>query len=280
MHLKTPVDNRRGSRLRLARLLFCLLLAGCASTPEAPYPVFIRTAELPDTFLAGLPGVRAKHLAGNPDTRRSSDLVTLPPDWSFTTGGFPDKSVEIYVVAGSVKIGEFLLEPGGYAFIPGGSTGFELSSEGGARLLYFLDDEDTGGVIQTPLVTNQNLLTWATSGGVDGFGLAEKVLREDPGSGARTWLLRVDPGALLPWRQASVPEEGFLLEGAYLHSECVAGVVLTGSYEPGGYFYRPAQAVNGGPESGAAGQTAVWYMRRLTSGEYANVGACVETASP
>ena len=64
----------------------------------------------PQERRAGLPGVRAKHLAGNPDTRRSSDVVTLPPDWSFTTGGFPDKSVEIYVVAGSVKIGEFLLE--------------------------------------------------------------------------------------------------------------------------------------------------------------------------
>ena len=264
---------------RAPALFVCLLLAACASTPEPPYPVFVDTSELPFSFLAELPGVDGKRLAVNPDTRRSSDLLALPPGWSFTTAGAPDKSIEIYVLQGSMKLGEFELASGGYAYIPSGSTGFELSSDSGARILYFLDDATAAGVIRTPLITNQNLLVWATAAEVEDFGLAEKVLREDPGSGARTWLLRVEPGAVLPWQKASVAEEGFLLSGRYSHSECVAGVEITGSYGPGGYFYRPADAVNGGPRSGAE-VAAVWYMRRLSSGAYETVGACEEPASP
>lgn len=263
----------------MAALIVCVLLSACASTPEPPYPVFVDTAALPNSFLVELPGVDGKRLAANPDTRRSSDLLALPPGWSFTTGGSPDKSVEIYVLQGAVKLGEFELASGGYAFVPSGSTGFELSSDGGARILYFLDEADASGVIGTPLITNQNLLIWATSTDIDGFGLAEKVLREDPGSGARTWLLRVEPGAVLPWQKATVAEEGFLLSGRYTHSECVAGVEIIGSYKPGGYFYRPAEAVNGGPAS-RADQTAVWYLRRLKSGAYGTLDGCEMPASP
>ncbi|MDX1480075.1 MAG: DUF4437 domain-containing protein [Woeseiaceae bacterium] len=260
----------RNSALSSAALL---LLSACANTPEPPYPAFISTSELPDSFVAGMPGIRAKLLAGNPDTRRSSSVMTLPPDWSFTTGGFPDKSVELYVLAGELRLGEFALGPGSYAYVPAGSSGLSIETSGGARLLYFLDDADDDAVIQTPLITHRDLLAWQATGGAAQFGVDEKPLREDPGSGARTWLLRIAPGADLPWATMSVPVEGFLLQGSYRHAECIAGVEVAGEYSPGGYFHRPAGVVHGGPSAQAI-ETSVWYLRTLSEGEQTSVAGC------
>ena len=242
-------------------LLILLTLGGCASSePVVPYPAFIQTAELPDIFMAGMPGIRAKRLAGDPETRRSSNLMVLPADWEFTTGGLPDKSIELYVIRGNVQLGDLSLGPGGYAWLPSGTTGIPLATTDGAQLLYFLDDADPDAVIQTPLVLNEELVPWQYTRDIAGFGIAEKVLREDPGSGARTWLRRIEPGATLPWQTSSTREEGMLLSGDYWHSECVGGVPVTNEYLPGGYYYRPSGAVHGGSESRAV-TPSIWYIR-------------------
>lgn len=264
-----------GRHLLLTVVLGCAL-AGCANRPpEVPYPAFIQSAELPDIFVAGLPGIRAKRFVGNPETRRSSSLLTLPPDWNFSTGGAPDKSVEIYVLAGSVTIGEFALSPGGYAYVPDGSTGVPLQTVGGAQILYFLDDANPAAVIQTPIITNRDIIAWRPlSADPNDAGLSVKELRADPGSGARTWLLRIDTGATRPWQSLTVTEEGYMLEGNYTHSECVGGEVSTATYLPGGYYHRIAGAVNAGPESAAAA-TSVWFLRTLSAGETRVHSACV-----
>jgi len=254
-------------------LLAALVLWSCASEPTVPYPAFVSVPELPDSFVASLPGIRAKQLAGNMETRRSSQLLTLPPGWEFTTGGFPDKSVEIYVIVGSIRLGSIDMPAGGYAYLPSGTSGVPITTDGGANLLYFLDDALPGSVIQTPLIVSRDLMTWESSDSLDGFGLSEKVLREDPGTGARTWLFRIDPGAVLPWQRSTAAEEGFLLEGSYRHAECVGGEAVVGEYLPGGYFQRPPEAVNGGPES-AAILPSVWYLRRMAGGETEVVPGC------
>ncbi len=262
-------------------LVIFLVLGGCASSePSVPYPAFIQTAELPDIFMAGMPGIRAKRLAGDPETRRSSNLVSLPADWSFTTGGLPDKSIELYVLRGEVQLGDLKLQPGGYAWLPSGTTGVPLATTDGAQLLYFLDDANPDSVIQTPLVLNEELVPWQYTRDLAGFGIAEKVLRDDPGSGARTWLRRVEPGATLPWQRSSVREEGMLLSGDYWHSECVEGIPVTRQYLPGGYYYRPSGAVNGGPESRAT-TPSVWYLRTIAPGAV-SPSTCggAEAASP
>lgn len=250
-----------------------LALASCASAPTPAYPAFISVPELPDSFVASLPGVRSKQLAGNSETRQSSQLLTLPPDWEFTTGGFPDKSVEIYVIVGSIRLGGIDMSAGGYAYLPSGTAGVSMTTDGGANVLYFIDDALPDSVIQTPLIVSRDLMTWESSDSIDGFGLSEKVLREDPGSGARTWLLRIDPGASIPFQRSTASEEGFLLEGQYRHAECVAGEAIGGDYVLGGYFLRPADAVNGGPES-AATVPSVWYLRRTVGGETEVVAGC------
>ena len=243
-------------------VVFAFLAGGCASAPpEPPYPAFMQANDLQDAFLAWLPETRSKVFTSDARTRRTSMLLQLPADWDFTTGGAPDKALEIYLLEGDLTIGEFEFEPGGYAYLPSGSMGTRMSSRDGAMLLYFLNNVDKDAVIQTPLITNSNLLGWETaSDGMEDFGISTKELRFDPGSGERTWLLKVEPGAIVSWQAASVRQEGFLVSGHYQHSECVDGVPSPGEYVKGGYFLRPAGAINGGPDAQAL-QTSIWFLR-------------------
>ncbi len=258
---------------RSGLLLSMLVFAACAAGPrEMPYPAFIEVDKLPDLFMVGLPGIRAKQLAGNPDTRRSSNRLLLPPKWAFGTGAAPDKSVEIYVLAGEIQLGDFKLGPGGYAYIPPGSMGLRMQTEAGASLLYFLDDANPASIIQTPMILSRDILNWQPiSDDPNDVGVSSKELRFDPGSGARTELLRIEAGATRPWMQSTVAEEGYLLEGSYQHSECVDGKIITARYAPGGYYHRPAGAINGSLSGDSA---AVWLVRTLGHGTTTVVAAC------
>lgn len=265
--------------MKIRNCLLVLLLTACGSTPpKVPYPAFVQADELPDVFLAGMPGIRAKQFAGDPQSRRTSNRLLLPADWKGSTGASPAKSVELFVVAGEITLGTMVMKAGSYAYIPPGFTGSNISTTSGALVLYFLDDPDDSAVIQTPLFMDSNLLEWQpASDAPEDFGFSFKELRMDPGSGVRISLLRIDPGATQFWRQASTTEEGYMLSGNYSHSECVDGEVLTHSYLPGGYFARPGGAVHGGPESVATSST-VWYLRRMGKGAVQSVPACTAEA--
>lgn len=250
-------------RLILAATLFVLTLSGCASNskPKLPYPAFLQAADIPDMFVAALPGVRAKPLAGDMRTRTSSSLVQLPADWKGTTGGAPGKSVELYVIAGELTLSEFVLGAGGYAYIPPGSLGFSLATDDGAQLIYFLDDIDASSVIRSPMILDSGLVNWLDVSP----GRYIKELRHDPGSGARSWLLRIEPGAEIPWTSSSVVREGFMVSGQYQESECFNGEPQTGQYQPGGYFLRPPDTYSGGPEAVATTET-IWFLREQSEG--------------
>lgn len=273
--MKTECSMTRAGLL----LAVILTISACASRPPTvPYPVFIESDELPDVFLAALPGVRAKQFSGDPRSRRSSNRLVLPADWQFSTTAAPGKSVEIFVLEGTIKLGEFELTTGGYAYIPAGSLGMSMTTEFGAQLLYFLDNANPESVIQTPLITSSDILDWREiSDGIESFGIAEKELRADPGSGAVTRLVKFEPGAAQPWSKSSVSEEGYLLSGDYQHSECVNGEVATDAYTRGGYFMRPPGAVNGGPEARSL-DTAIWFLRTPSAAEVQEVPGCTATA--
>ena len=260
-------------------LLLSMLCACAAGTPQTPYPAFVQTEELPDVFLAGLPGVRAKQLAGNPETRRSSNRIMLPADWQFTTGAAPGKSVEIFVLAGEISLGNLPLGAGAYAYLPPGSTGQQMQTSQGALLLYFLDDADSRAVIQTPLILSSDLVDWVpVSDSPNDIGLSAKELRADPGSGARTWLLKVDPIASQSWQQSSATLEGYLVAGSYRDSECINGMPVIGDYEPGGYFHRVPGAVYGGPEATSA-NGAIWFMRAAGTASVRTLTECTPAAT-
>ena len=259
----------------LSLAMTLVLLACAASTPPMPYPAFIQVEDLPDTFIAGLPGVRAKQLAGNPQTRRSSNQILLPADWQFTTGASPGKSVEIFVLAGEIVLGDLALGAGGYAYIPPGSIGLQMTSSRGASLLYFLDDADPAAVIQTPLILSSDLVSWMPlSESPNDLGLSVKELRADPGSGARTWLKKIDSFAIQSWQQSSTTREGFLIAGSYHGNECINGVEVSGDYGPGGYFHRTPGAVYGGPGSNSTAGT-IWFLRSPNKDSLRALAECV-----
>lgn len=266
-------DSRRTAGMLLLVLL--LSVSGCGLAPtKVPYPAFIQSEELEDVFLVGLPGVRAKQFGGDARSLRSSNRLLIPENWDFSTGAVPDKSVEIFVLAGQIELGDLTLGPGGYAYLPSGSMGTSMRSRTGAELLYFLDDVDASAVIQTPLISGIDPIRWRSlSDDPDDFGLSVLELRSDPGSGARTWLLKIDPVAAQPWQRFSADVEGFLVSGQYQHSECVSGEPATGTYKPGGYFLRPADAVHAGPEAKSI-EPSIWYLRTLRAGEREIVGEC------
>lgn len=260
------------SRLFVIIVAACLLLTSCASTrkaPELPYPAFVQSDELADIFLAALPGVRAKEYVSDMRTRTTSNRIDIPADWSGTTGGSPGKTLEIFVLSGELEFSEFVLAAGGYAYIPPGSLGFRLKSDSGAQILYFLDDVDASAVIRSALILESSLLTWQEVSP----GIFVKELRSDPGSGSKTWLKRIEPGATFVWQSSSALREGYLVRGEYQHSECFDGSAETWQYMAGGYFRRPADTLNGGPES-AATATSVWFLREPKKGETTTAASC------
>ncbi len=262
--------------LKLIWSAFALLvLAGCASgPPKLPYPAFVQVDELEDIFMASLPGVRAKQLSGDPQTRRTSNRVDLPAAWRGTSGGTPGRSIELFVIDGQLTIADISFGRGGYAFLPAGSLGFNIVSEDGARILYFVNDTDPESVIRSPIIIDSSLLEWEPT---PKLGVSTKELRSDPGNGSKTWLVRVATGASEAWQSSSALREGYLVTGNQQYSECVNGEIETWQYAPGGYFYRPANTISGGPDSLAL-MDAIWLMRETTKGEVRTWPSCVVQA--
>lgn len=245
-------------RLLLSLVALAFLSSGCASRgklDDIPYPAFVKTDELQDTFLAALPGVRAKPYSSDIRTGALSSRVDIPPDWTGTTGAAPGKAVEIFVLSGTLWLSEFKLQATGYAYVPPGSLGFKLQSDAGAQILYFLDEPDPRAHIRSPIII-EKASDWQYA--IDGVSVI--MLRADTGNGSRSWLRRVAPGTSEPWESSSAMREGYLVSGEYTTSECVAGEAVTSTYQAGGYFRRPAGAVSGGLEASAASE-AIWFFR-------------------
>lgn len=252
-------------------LMVAAVSVGCASGPDAPaYPAFVISEELPDLFLASLPGVRAKEYAGDMRSRTVSNRIELPSGWSGTSGGSPGKALEIFVLSGQLSLADVELTDGGYVFIPPGSLGFNLSSDDGAVILWFLNDMDTAATIRSPLILDSSLVDWQAT---DRIGVFSKILRSDPGSGERSWLMRYETDAVIPWQSSSASLEGYLVSGQFQQSECVNGLPYTDIYFPGGYFNRPAETVHGGPEA-AVLQESVWFLREMRAATINDDAVC------
>ncbi len=266
LHLQLDMPPRSWAAFLL------LALMGCASgPPELPYPVFIQTDDLPNLFMASMPGVRAKQFSGDPMTRRTSNRIDLPPGWQGTTGGSPGKLLEIFVLSGDLHIADITLRSGGYVHVPPGALGFNMYSSDGARILYYLDNTDPLAMIRSPVILDSGLIRWQET---DIEGIDIKELRSDPGNGGRTWMLRVKPGAVVPWQSSSVIREGYLAAGQYQQSECSGNEVHTWIYTEGGYVYRPGGVLNGGPETYAITES-IWVFRERTAGSKTIAESCL-----
>jgi hypothetical protein len=244
--------------------VLAFLGAGCASSPNAPnYPAFVITDELPYIFMATLPGIKAKEYTSDSRSRSASQIIELPTGWAGTTGGVPGNALEIFVLSGDLSLADVALTKGGYAYVPPGSLGFNMVSDEGATILWFLSEFDSKAVIRTPIIFDSKLVDWQPT---DSIGIFTKELRADPGSGERAWLTRYEPGAQVPWQSSSAALEGYMVSGQFQDSECVAGQAYTDIYNSGGYFRRPADSIHGGPEVSAIGES-VWFLRERRESE-------------
>lgn len=244
--------------------------AGCASsTSNLPYPAFVQTDELSDVFMATLPGVRAKRYSENVAERTGRYRIDLPADWTGTSGGVAQAALEIFVIAGELTVGDMKLIPGGYAYLPSGSLGFRLASSQGARILYMVSAEDPAAVIRSPLISDGVTPQWEE----ERPGIRMRILRQDPGSGATTWLVRVSPSAEHEWRRSQTAREGYLVSGAMTLSECFEGKERSGTYTAGGYFLRPGDTVFGGGDT-AATRESTWFLREVNAGGEVPVAGC------
>lgn len=236
-----------------------LLLGGCASgVPRLPYPAFQPVSGLPEVFLAELPGTRARLLSADAATRDGFYRVDLPAAWRGSSGASPGKSMELFVLAGRLSLGrEFELGPGGYAYLPSGSLGFNLDANDGVRVLIRLQRSDADAVIRTPIILDSGLMAWTELLP----GVEEKELRFDPGSRERTTLRRFSVGRGLPWFVSLSATEGYLVSGDMTLAECVGGEARSGPYPADSYVSRPADVPWGGPDAEVAA-TAVWFMHQ------------------
>lgn len=249
------------------------IVVGCASAqPTVPYTAFVQVDQTEEMFMASLPGIRAREFGGDSQRRNLSARIDLPIDWKGSSGASPGKALELYVLEGELQLADILLGKGSYAYLPPGTLGFNMTTSVGARILYFLHEPSEDAVIRTPLILDSSLVTWQPTAN---NGISTKELRDDPGSGTRIWLTRIEPGATLPWEFSSKQREGYLVDGHYQHSECVLGTPVTGEYMTDGYFLRPPNAVNGGPES-MAFRDSIWMFREQTASSVTIVAACVE----
>ncbi len=247
-------------------------LSGCAArAPAVPYPAFVQLDERPGSFVAAFPGLRPQMLSSDARTGQAGYRLQVPAGWNWGTGAAPGMTVEIFILRGELRLADISLQAGGYAYLPSGSLGFTMHSENGAELLYFLDVPNRAAVIRTPLIISSDYLEWRPLAGHSGMSVGE--LRMDPGSGARTWLMRIDPHTDVAWQKASYNVEGYLISGDFKESECVAGKPVGGDYLPGGYFLRPAEMVHGSAGPATIGG-ATWLMRRLTGGDISEGLSC------
>lgn len=102
-----------------------------------------------------------------------------------------------------------------------------------------------GGGLPRPdsgtLMTRTAGLDWQSSGS-DGFLL--KTLHEDPATGRRTWLMKVEPGAYSPPHAHEEFEELYIIEGSFSDGE--------NTYHAGDYAIRAPGAMHEAHSEGGA----------------------------
>ncbi len=249
-------------------------LAGLSATAAraADEPAFfVRPQTLFSQAIAELGGAPAKVLSRNEATGRLALEVSVPA--GFRDRGPVDsdgRSVEIVVLEGSVQFGGEVLSARDFGYSPAGLPRPHLGSIDGARLLVFFDPAPRDPVVAEKLRTIGRYVTrygesrWnpGTLSQSSGFDLKLEIqhLKKDPLSGARTWMVRLEPPIDMPFEVHSVPEEAYLIEGKYAQPECMPDGLRTGVYEAGDYFYRPAGIAHSGPGSGPI-ETTTWVMR-------------------
>ena len=216
-----------------------------------PHTEFIQSQVLP--WRKGLYGgaradVHHKTLSIDKESTASSLLIRYPPGWKRVRSEYLLADEEFYVLDGALSINGLDYPKDTYAHLPAGYARRRAQSKDGAVVLTFYS-ETPKAVIGAPgnvladearLVERHNIYeagwgdqTWLR--GIKDFNqqsTAVQLLREDPYTEERTWLLGV--GAF--WEGGNV-EIHPVVEESYMLSGSMVGAF--GARRAGGYFWRP-----------------------------------------
>jgi hypothetical protein len=250
--------------------LACTTALAVSARAEEPFVGFLDADTAPVVTLSRFGGAPARILDADAASGRLAAVIELRPGARLRTGGDRERAEEFFVLDGALQLGRAALARHDYAFLPADIVRPLTSTATGARVLWFADPAPADPAVRADLarvglyVTRAAGAQWtagtvALAAGVD-LRLRIRHLRKDPWSGARTWLVGVDPGQAIPWERHGVIEEGFLVEGRYVLVECLPGGERRGTYAPGGYFRRPGGIVHSGPKSGPL-EPSVWLLR-------------------
>jgi hypothetical protein len=247
----------------VATVLTAILMGAAAAPAQAvDQAVFYRrAASLSPEPISELGALPARVLSRNRDTGRLALELTLAPRSRVpTAGALADRSVELVVVDGELRFGREQLKPRDFAYTPAGRARAALRTHGGARVLMFFDPAPADVAMRDKLrdigsyVTRYSEGRWnpGSLSQLAGFDLKLEIqhLKKDPLSGARTWLVRLNPPLNMPFEVHSVAEEAWVLAGRFSQPECMPDGLRSGVYEAGDYFYRPAGIPHSGPGAG------------------------------
>ena len=199
----------------------------------------------------------------------ASRLVRAAPYWCWNESGVLASDLEILLLEGDLRLGDYEFARGSYAFLPRGLAVAGAESSSGFAALWMSEgvcgvavDSTTGadhaaaGVVG-PL--DVNAMAWqpvpdypGRTSEEAGAGLRVRRLRSDADTGAYTLMTQQAPGWSDPRLEAHETwEELVLLQGDYLMGE-------TGMITSGSYIFRPGEKPHG-PQATRGG--CVWFCR-------------------
>jgi quercetin dioxygenase-like cupin family protein len=224
-----------------------------------PHIEFIQAQTLPWKTLgegSSRPGADAKALSFDPVTRACTQIVRYPAGWAMHEAHYLDSDEEFYVLEGALWVGSVEYKKGDYAYLPAGMPRPGMHSTAGADVMTYHEgphrtvngDAPVGLYDPARLIAKveSEKMPWGDPSdpvvAATANGAGRKLLREDPKTGERTWLLRFgadDPKKMTMGRTETHPvvEEVFLLDGEIS--------MPMGTLKPGAYFWRPPNIEHG-----------------------------------
>jgi hypothetical protein len=234
-----------------------------------PHLEFVQAQALPWKTLgadSSRPGVEAKALSFDPETRAVTAILRYPAGWTFDRAHHLDSDEELFVLSGALVVEGETYAAGDYAYLPAGFARARMYSPTGAEVLTFYEGPHRNVFAAAPpglynerkliLKKSTNAMPWESPRdpvvAATAAAPRRKSLRDDPITGEQTWILAMnadDPAKMTHQRTETHPvvEESFLLDGE-ISMHC-------GVMERGAYFWRPPN-IEHGPVGTRKGFTA------------------------
>lgn len=250
--------------------------------------------------LSGEPAAEFKQLSFDDKTGARTLLVRLPPGWR-QAPGYHSADLEMLVVEGGINIGDKPMGRYSYAYYPAGFA-HSFSTEKGATVLEFWSgapdyvrsavsragtkpSDVIDGLLYSNVPTTgpSSLPKFRAEPIMENSPVHIKLLRQDASTGQKTWITTTPGGypvmsgeGNLPlWSSSTSWQEGYLLAGDMTVAECLPQGQVAGSYEPNGYFFRPAGIRHGGL-SLYSDTFSVWLFRSGPGHWVTYQNSCVE----